>query len=101
MDKKAKRVYTPEFKKQALDMLATGEYSMAKLEKKLGITAGRLAVWKQKAKQAGKYSPRVVAEETMASVKAKLLEVENDNARLIQEREILKKAVAIFSNPKQ
>ena len=50
---KQKRTYAPEFKVQALEMLATGKYSMAQLERELGITAGRLAVWKSKAKQAG------------------------------------------------
>ena len=101
MNKKQKRNYAPEFKEQALEMLGTGGYSMAQLERKLGITAGRLAVWKRKAKKEGKYMPKRVEEETLSSVKKRLREVERDNARLSQEREILKKVVAIFSTPKQ
>jgi transposase-like protein len=34
------RYYPPEFKREALAMLATGEYTMAELERELGITPG-------------------------------------------------------------
>jgi transposase-like protein len=41
------RYYPPEFKQEALELLASGEYSMAQLERELGIIAGTLRQWKQ------------------------------------------------------
>ena len=49
------RYYPPEFKREALAMLATGEYTMAQLERELGITSGLIKQWKRKAERNGGY----------------------------------------------
>lgn len=91
------RYYSPEFKREALVMLATGEYSMAGLERELGITPGLLKQWKRKAEGNGEYVAADSEPTTPAAVAARLRELEKENARLRQEREILKKAMAIAS----
>lgn len=92
------RYYPPEFKREALAMLATGEHTMAQLERELGITAGLLRQWKRRAEQTrGHVSPNEIPV-TSEAAKARIRELERENARLRQEREILKKAMAIFSS---
>ena len=57
MTKKTKRYYPPEFKERALEMLATGSYSVSELERELGITPGLLGDWRRKAERKGRYAP--------------------------------------------
>ena len=93
-----KRKYTDEFKAEALQLLRSSDRSASQLERELGITQGLLSRWRrvEEIELAGSgYEP---AGES-AAVKIKRLE--RENAILRQEREILKKAVAIFSDPKK
>jgi len=92
------RYYPPEFKREALAMLATGEHTMATLERELGITPGLLRQWKRRAERKGQYAPANGEPATLATTAARIRELEKENARLRQEREILKKAMAIFSS---
>jgi len=92
------RYYPSEFKREALAMLATGEYTIAGLERELGITPGLIKQWKRKAERDGEYVTTDSEPTTPAAVAARVRELERENARLRQEREILKKAMAIFSS---
>ena len=92
------RYYPPEFKREALAMLATGEYTMAELERELGITQGLVKQWKRKAERNGEYVSPNSEPTTPADTAARIRRLEKENARLRQEREILKKAMAIFSS---
>ena len=93
-----KRYYSPEFKHETLEMLATGDYTMAELERKLGITPGLVRQWKRKAQRNGEYVSPNSEPKTDKEAVARIRELEKENARLRQEREILKKAMAIFSS---
>ena len=92
------RYYPPEFKREALEMLATGEYRTAQLERELGITAGLLRQWKRRAVQRGEFPDPKIEPTTPEAAATRIRELERENARLRQEREILKKAMAIFSS---
>lgn len=95
------RHYAPQFKREALEMLATGKYSMAQIERDLGITKGLLQKWRYNAERKGEYKfPQTEATTPEATV-ARVRQLERDNERLRQEREILKKAMAIFSSRKE
>jgi transposase len=95
------RYYPPEFKQEALELLATGDYSMAQLERELGITAGLLKQWQRKAESDGQFVAQKGEPKTAKAATARIRQLERENIRLRQEREILKKAMAIFSSPKQ
>lgn len=95
------RYYPPEFKREALELLATGQYSISQLERELGITPGLLGYWKRSAAQRGGSVSSSSSPLTAEGAKVRIRELERENARLLQEREILKKAMAIFSSPKQ
>jgi len=91
-----KRYYSPEFKRETLEMLAIGDYTIAGLERTLGVTPGLVRQWKRKAQRNGEYvSPN--GEPKTDKEAARIRELEKENARLRQEREILKKAMAITS----
>lgn len=95
------RYYPPEFKREALEMLATGEYSMAQLERELGITHGLLKQWRHNAELKGEYKPPANKPLTAEAAAEHIRQLERENARLRQEREILKKAMAIFSSRRE
>jgi transposase len=99
--KKQKREYPEVFKEQAISLLRSSDRSAAEIERELGITPGLLSRWnRQKAKTEGEViAPRAnrpLAEEPIAE---RVKQLERENARLRQEKEILKKAVAIFTHP--
>ena len=96
---KTRRTYTDEFKREAVQLLETSGKSTRQLERELGIGKTCLSRWKRelevKGKQAFSGQGRVVPEQE------RIRELEREVEILRQERDILKKAVAIFSHPSQ
>jgi transposase len=86
-----KRVYPQEFKREALSLLESSGKSAALIERELGITPGLLSRWRRN--QVAKGQP---ANENGPNDE-KIQKLERELAVLRQEREILKKAVAIFA----
>ena len=96
--KKIRRQYTREFKLEALRLLETSGKSAAQIERDLGIGSGNLWRWKRKLAQDGNQAFPGHGRLTVEQERIRQLERENEILR--QERDILKKAVAIFSHPK-
>ena len=88
-----KRTYTKQFKEEAIALWEASEKPASAIEQELGITAGLLSRWRRKQRQQNQKANSRKADE---SVDKRVRELERENARLRQEREILKKAVAIF-----
>ena len=86
-----KRYYSPEFKRETLEMLAIGDHTIAGLERTLGITPGLVRQWKRKAQRNGEYVSPNGEPKTDKEAAARICELEKGNAWLRQEREILKK----------
>jgi transposase len=92
---KKRRSYTPEFKAEAVKLVTQQGYSIAEASRSLGIHETLLRSWKQALEaqddQAfpghGKLPP---FEEELRRLRA-------DNQRLRAERDILKKATALFA----
>jgi transposase len=102
--KKQKREYPEAFKEQAISLLRLSDRSASDIERELGITPGLLSRWNRKKAQAEgtAIAPRasrpLTGDEPLT---AQIRQLEQENARLRQEKEILKKAVAIFTHPSQ
>lgn len=98
MNEKRHRAFTAEFKQQALELLKKGEKSAAELERDLGITPGLLGKWKTRYQVVAKddQPPQIVPSEIEA-VKAENRRLQRELANVEEEREILKKALLIFS----
>jgi transposase len=99
MTKGTKRTYTKEFKKEAVRLYEATEKSQAEIERELGITEGLLSKWIKRLREEG---------EQAFPGKGKLTDRDDEIERLKaeirilkQERDILKKTVGIFSNPKR
>lgn len=100
---KQKREYPESFKEQAVVLLRSSGRSAADVERELGITPGLLSRWNRlKAKAEGEViAPRANRPLTDEPLAEQVKQLERENARLRQEKEILKKAVAIFTHPNQ
>ena len=98
-EQKEKRRYSREFKLEAVRLYESSGKSMRAIEQELGITPFLLAKWVQqfREKEAGAFPGKGKLPETEAEVQRLRREVEI----LRQERDILKKAVVIFSEPKR
>ena len=90
-----RRIYTPEFKAEAVKLVTEKGYSVAEAARSLGIHETLLRSWKQAVEKQGdqafpghgKFPP---FEEEMRCLRA-------ENQRLRAERDILKKATALFA----
>jgi len=95
---KPRKQYTTEFKIEAVRLYETSGKSASQIERELGIGAGNLWRWKRKYGSDGNAGIREPGGRTLERERIRALERENEILR--QERDILKKAVAIFSQPK-
>lgn len=98
MDERDYRKYSQEFKLQALELLQRGDKSAGQIERDLGITPGLLVKWRARyqivapAGQSAKIEPS-----DMEAAKAEIRRLQRQLANVEEEREILKKALNIFS----
>jgi transposase len=89
------RKYDAEFKREAVRLVLEEGLRVREVERNLGITHGVLKGWVQKHRDhqdaafAGTLDPQ--------SPEAELKRLRKENEQLRRERDILKKAVAIFS----
>ena len=96
------RVFTAEFREQALQLLDSTDKSAAEIERELGITPGLLSRWKRKADGRGEYATQASSTTELTAAELRIKQLERENAILRQERDILKKTVVIFgNNPKR
>jgi len=94
---KERKQYSREFKQEAVRLLETSGKSASELERDLGIGKGNLWRWKRKFAANGENAFPGHGRLTPEQEQLRKLERELEIVR--QERDILKKAVAIFSHP--
>ena len=84
----SRRQYTPEFREEAVRMVLDG-HSVSSVCQRLGVTTPSLLYkWKRQLVEQGGT--------TAVGLEARVRELENELRRVEQERDILKKALAIF-----
>jgi transposase len=87
--------YDSEFKRAAVELAQTSGKTMAELEVELGISQGLLKHWVRAAKRDG--AEAFPGNGRLKASDEELRRLQRENAILRQERDILKKAVGIFS----
>ena len=100
MSKRNYRTYTEDFKLEALNLLENSGKSAGQIERDLGITPGLLTKWKARykaVKKRGKDGEVDLELTDMEAAKRKIRRLERELSEVKEEREILKKAVNIFS----
>lgn len=87
-----RKIYTPEFKEQAVKLSYTNAKPVSETAADLGLTANLLHRWRREAKVEGHAFPGhgKARDEEMAALKKQLKQAE-------LERDILKKAVSFFA----
>jgi len=88
-------MYSDEFKRNALELAETSDKSDAQIERDLGMSSGLLNQWRKRYKASEESNGLELSE--VAQLKAELKRLKRENEVLTQERDILKKAVTIFS----
>lgn len=98
MSDKQYRTYTQEFKLEALQLLKGSGKSAGQIERELGITPGLLLKWRSRYQVISK-GEQVASLEPgdLEAAKAEIRRLQRELAAVEEEREILKKAVNIFS----
>jgi transposase len=92
------RKYPEEFKLEALRLLASSGKSAAEVERELGITDGMLLKWREKYQVVQSANGEANLEPSdLAAAKREIKRLERELQEVAEEREILKKAMSIFS----
>lgn len=92
----SRRHYDREFKLNALRLLETSGRRVRDIEEELGIGSGCLSHWRREMAD-----ERAFPGQGQSAGKERIRELERELAIVRQERDILKKAVAIFSRPRE
>lgn len=87
------RSYTDEFKREAVRLATSGEKSTAQTARDLGISGDTLYAWVRLFGPAKEGEPEPLSPDE----RSELIRLRRENRRLQEERDILKKAVGIFS----
>jgi transposase len=91
----ARRKFSREFKLSAVRLVNQQGYSIGQAAKNLGVDPNCVRYWK--AQFEGQADGGGVAEAGEGAVQAELRRLRQENARLLMERDILKKAAAFFA----
>ncbi len=92
----SRRTYSRSFKLQALELARSGQKSISQIERDLGITPGLLHKWKARLKADGQQAFPGTGH--LKEDEELIRQLKRENEVLRQERDSLKKAVAIFSS---
>ena len=85
---KSRRKFTKEFKEQSLELMRTSDKSIAELAEELGVGKDQLYRWRRAQQQDGAQAFRGNGKAREDEVN----ELRKENARLKEERDILRKA---------
>jgi transposase len=96
---KKRKKYTAEFKREAIRLAETSGKRVSEIERDLGLWRGAISGWRRALKRKGEEA--FPGQGRLTETEERIRKLERENEILRQERDILKKAVAIFSHPKE
>lgn len=92
--RRKRRVFTPEFRAEAVRLCKVGDRTIAQVSKDLDLTENSLREWVKRADtDAGKGPPDALT----TAERDELTRLRRENKRLAQERDILKAAATFFA----
>lgn len=102
MSEKKNRIYTKEFKIEALALLKSSGKSAIQIERELGITPGLLLKWRDRYQVVSPEKSVVRLEPSdLEAAKQEIHRLQHELMEVAEEREILKKVVNIFSRRRE
>ena len=93
MTKRRKRVFSPEFKREAVKLVKTSDKPSTQIARELGVPQSSLYRWVEQAESEANGESSVLS----TSEREELKQLRKDKARLEMEVEILGKATAFFA----
>src|SRR3954464_12487923 len=102
MDARRRRSFTDDYKRQAVDLVASSSRSIGSVAKELGLRDSVLRRWVEqrgarREPQAASWRSTTQATLPSADHAAEIARLQQENERLRMERDILKKSIAIFA----
>jgi transposase len=94
---KAQKTYTPEFKREAVRLAQTSGKPIAHVARELGISDTSIHQWRKELGEHGSEAFAGSGHQTAQEEEIRRLKRELEIVK--QERDILKKAISIFSRP--
>lgn len=92
---KPRRTFTREFKVQAVKLVTEQGYSYAEAARQLGVRENQIRNWKTRFANQGEQA--FPGQGNRGVLEAEVHRLRAENKRLLQERDILKKATAFFA----
>ena len=90
-----RRMYTSQFKREAVELVEREGVSVAEAARRLGVDQTLLRSWKLKFQEQGDHAFPGAGQRT--AIEEENRQLREENARLKMERDILKKATAFFA----
>ena len=102
MERRQRRSFTDEYKRQAVDLVGSSGRSVGSVAKELGLRDSVLRRWLEqrgagREPTAASWRPTTQATLPSADHAAEIARLQQENERLRMERDILKKSIAIFA----
>ncbi len=92
-----KQLYTTEFRQQAVQMITHDKLSVAEVARKLAMSPKTLANWVRRVEAGMLAAPNGNARREVTSEEAEVTRLRRELAEARMERDILKKATALFA----
>jgi transposase len=90
-----RRTYTKEFKQETLALAESSEKSISQIEREMGLPVGIIFRWQRQQRKDG--AQAFPGHGRLKEAESRIEQLEKENNRLRMERDILKKAVRVFS----
>ena len=105
MERRQRRAFTDDYKRQAVDLVASSGRSVGSVAKELGLRDSVLRRWVEqrgagREPTAATRRPITQAALPSADQAAEVARLQREIERLRMERDILKKSIAIFAGPR-
>ena len=94
-EKRQRRLFTDEFKKNAVQLVLDNGYSCTEVARRLNVNHTNVSRW---VRQYRDQSEPPAISNTQRDLEAENKRLKKENQRLLMERDILKKAAAFFAN---
>ncbi len=92
---KKRKVYTPEFKLEAIRLLEGSKLTMSAVARDLDVDPGRLRAWRREFNESGKSA--FPGHGNLTDLEAENRRLQRDLAKVKKERDFLKKAATFFA----
>ncbi len=99
MSKKPRKLYSRDFKIEAVKLITDHGYKATDAAKRLGISLSAITKWKKELDAEGTPEAAFPGKGFLKPADAELKSLRNELEKVKRERDILKKAVAYFAEP--